>query len=196
MGECLGDRYLIVKVPHSATDAGAVRAAVDASLRKLGRTRCELLLLHWPANSMVKGTLHEVCTSWPLPRTALRSSSQPHSSPARVASCVTFAHRLRACSCSCAQLSHPRPLLALGQPPVASSILYLLTPRPQVWGAMEALHTEGRCTSLGVCNFTPMALAALMTQCVVAPAVNQAKLFTDGYFLQKTDTWVVTLVGA
>ena len=40
---------------------------------------------------------------------------------------------------------------------------------------MEALRTEGRCTSLGVCNFTPMALAALMAQCVVPPAVNQVE---------------------
>ena len=60
VGSCLGERYLIVKVPHKAVDADAVRLAVDESLRRLRRSACELLLLHWPANAIVKGALREV----------------------------------------------------------------------------------------------------------------------------------------
>lgn len=65
VGKCLGNRFLIVKVPHSATDAAGVRESVGTSLRKLQRQSCELLLLHWPANAMTKGTLHEALNSPP-----------------------------------------------------------------------------------------------------------------------------------
>ena len=65
MGECLGERYLIVKIPHKAVDAAAVREAFGLSLRKLGRSKCDLLLLHWPAESMTKGSLHEVPAGLP-----------------------------------------------------------------------------------------------------------------------------------
>ncbi|KAL1507429.1 hypothetical protein AB1Y20_008268 [Prymnesium parvum] len=40
---------------------------------------------------------------------------------------------------------------------------------------MEALRAEGVCTSIGVCNFTPAALAALLAVCSVPPAVNQVE---------------------
>jgi diketogulonate reductase-like aldo/keto reductase len=103
VGSCLGERYLIVKVPHKAVDADQVRLEVDESLRKLRRSSCELLLLHWPANAIVKGTLSEV------------------------------------------------------------------------WQAMEGLRAAGKCTSLGVCNFNSAALAALLADCEVRPAVNQVE---------------------
>lgn len=62
VGECLADRYLIVKVPNKAADSDSVRSSVSSSLHKLGRPSCDLLLLHWPAESMTKGTLREVFT--------------------------------------------------------------------------------------------------------------------------------------
>ena len=54
MGECLGERYLIVKIPHKAVDAAAVREAFGLSLRKLGRSKCDLLLLHWPSTELIR----------------------------------------------------------------------------------------------------------------------------------------------
>ena len=33
---------------------------------------------------------------------------------------------------------------------------------------MEGLRAEGRCSSLGVCNFTPAALTALIAKCEAA----------------------------
>lgn len=53
--------FLICKVPHGAYQSGAeVRKAIDDSLRRLRRPRCELLLLHWPKNAIEAGTLLEV----------------------------------------------------------------------------------------------------------------------------------------
>ncbi|MBD5371534.1 MAG: aldo/keto reductase [Bacteroides sp.] len=43
----------------------------------------------------------------------------------------------------------------------------------ETWRAMERLVTEGRVRSIGVCNFKPSHLEALLETAVVTPAVNQ-----------------------
>ena len=55
--------HLTVKVPRKAQSGTAVREALRSSLRHLGRSSCELLLLHWPDQAIEKGTLHEVWTA-------------------------------------------------------------------------------------------------------------------------------------
>mmetsp|Transcript_35025 Transcript_35025/g.84760 ORF Transcript_35025/g.84760 Transcript_35025/m.84760 type:complete len:881 (+) Transcript_35025:105-2747(+) len=45
----------------------------------------------------------------------------------------------------------------------------------QVWTTMEELLKEGKCKALGVCNFTPGALATLLSVCTIPPVVNQVE---------------------
>lgn len=52
--------YLIVKVPGRCKYAPEVRVELMASLAKLGRPKCDLLLLHWPHAVIEAGTLGEV----------------------------------------------------------------------------------------------------------------------------------------
>ena len=53
--------YLIVKVPRGGVEsAGDVRTKLTASLGRLRRERCQLLLLHWPDLLIEAGKLHEV----------------------------------------------------------------------------------------------------------------------------------------
>ena len=95
--------YLIVKVPGRADTGDAVRSELRTSLGKLRRKKAELLLLHWPAYAIEKGTLGEV------------------------------------------------------------------------WSAMEAAVFEGEVEAIGVCNFSPAALAMLLPLCKIRPALNQVE---------------------
>jgi diketogulonate reductase-like aldo/keto reductase len=69
--------------------------------------------------------------------------------------------------------------------------LYLLHwPIPQAfentiasWKACETFLTEGRVRAIGVCNFTPAHLAALMARSDITPAVNQIELHP--FFVQR-----------
>ena len=61
VGAAMDDEmHLTVKIPHGAVGGSAVRGALTESLRKLNRARCQLLLLHWPVNSIEAGSLREV----------------------------------------------------------------------------------------------------------------------------------------
>ena len=53
------DAYLICKVPHKMFKAADVRTAINTSLHKLNRRRCQMLLLHWPANAIENDCLLE-----------------------------------------------------------------------------------------------------------------------------------------
>ena len=55
-----GAPYVIVKVPSRARRASEVREELRASLGKLRCRKCDLLLLHWPAQVIENGTLGEV----------------------------------------------------------------------------------------------------------------------------------------
>lgn len=45
------------------------------------------------------------------------------------------------------------------------------------WGAMEELYRRGKIKAIGVSNFWPHHLEALLEQCTVKPMVNQIRLF-------------------
>ena len=61
--------YLVCKVPGKATSGAAVRASLTDSLRKLQRSKTDLLLLHWPQHAIEAGTLQEV---WSAMEEAMR----------------------------------------------------------------------------------------------------------------------------
>ena len=52
--------HLTAKVQHHCIRAPAVSSAIEGSLRRLNRPKCELLLLHWPQQAIDEGTLKEV----------------------------------------------------------------------------------------------------------------------------------------
>ena len=52
--------FLIIKVPKKATRAKEARREVAASLRRLGRTKADLILLHWPCDLIEADTLGSV----------------------------------------------------------------------------------------------------------------------------------------
>lgn len=53
--------------------------------------------------------------------------------------------------------------------------------RLESWKAMEALHLEGKCRSIGVSNFMVRHLEELLENCQVVPAVNQIELSPYNY---------------
>ena len=95
------DLFCIAKIPKSAITPESVRTELNQSLEKLQRSNVDLLLLHWPCDVMVAGSLS------------------------------------------------------------------------QVWKEMEECLNLGLCKSLGVCNFNANALASLLCNCSIPPAVNQ-----------------------
>lgn len=54
------DTLVIVKIPKSATTPDQVLEALSSSLSNLGRSRADLLLLHWPCDVIATGTLQSV----------------------------------------------------------------------------------------------------------------------------------------
>ena len=97
------DAFVIVKVPKRATKAQHVFDELGKSLDNLDLTKADLLLLHWPCDVIVAGTMKEV------------------------------------------------------------------------WEAMEKCVADGKCRSLGVCNFSVDALRILLPMCTIPPAVNQVE---------------------
>ncbi len=54
------DVFLVVKVPKRATTAKMVKDELVNSLRKLGREKADLLLLHWPCDVIAMNAMEEV----------------------------------------------------------------------------------------------------------------------------------------
>ena len=97
------DVFVIVKVPKRATKAQHVFDELENSLDNLNLKKADLLLLHWPCDVIVAGTMKEV------------------------------------------------------------------------WEAMEKCVADGKCGSLGICNFSVDALRTLLPMCTIPPAVNQVE---------------------
>ena len=55
----------------------------------------------------------------------------------------------------------------------------------ETWRALEALHAEGSARHIGVCNFTPLQLSALMSHADIMPEVNQIE-FHPGFNQEDT----------
>lgn len=55
----------------------------------------------------------------------------------------------------------------------------------ETWLALEALHAAGSARHIGVCNFTPMQLSALMRRATIMPEVNQIE-FHPGFNQEET----------
>jgi methylglyoxal/glyoxal reductase len=54
------DMLVIVKIPKSATTPDQALEALNSTLSNLGRSRADLLLLHWPCDVIEAGTLQSV----------------------------------------------------------------------------------------------------------------------------------------